>query len=59
MDAVLQLQKESLHTVGSHERGAVGISQLRGSFAKATKETVTPIGTTRGSFPTDYTIGFC
>ena len=35
MDAVFNLEKENLPTVGSPERRAVGISRLRGSFAKA------------------------
>ena len=37
MDAVCNSKKENPHTVGSPERGAVGISRLRGSFSKALK----------------------
>ena len=32
MDAVCNSKKENPHTVGSLERGAVGISRLRGFF---------------------------
>ena len=37
MDAVCNSKKENPHTVGSLERGAVGISRLRGSLSKAIK----------------------